>query len=333
MRLTRTCAAAVAKHFDDINEDQFDFHHYCIRKATLRSYVDVLRFEDEAYGADYFREAAAGLIRIYLHLFDNPAYDDDEDPDYSKMSAAERKKAKAIARKKRKAAEKKLEVESSKVEPDNQNGNKPHKTGKQQTADPDPLGKEYLKKDPLDEAAKFSAMLTRYAPKSLESWLLGYDVAVRRKKPLMALQALHKGRAIDSRSGELFVRTVDFADKVESFSDLSDPARLVLTEMTPPLLEHKSVTDFVKDTAATVDSSSSLPYRMSIAKALVASQSGTGAEACAVITKYGTWTRGASVQTCRDALSLLQSFGADAVKSCAEWKAAVKAQFPLLADL
>ncbi len=34
---------AVEKHFADFTEDQFDFHGYCVRKGTLRAYVDVLR--------------------------------------------------------------------------------------------------------------------------------------------------------------------------------------------------------------------------------------------------------------------------------------------------
>ena len=28
----------IAKHFDDFMDDQFDFHTYCLRKMTLRSY-------------------------------------------------------------------------------------------------------------------------------------------------------------------------------------------------------------------------------------------------------------------------------------------------------
>jgi len=78
-----------------------------MRKVTLRAYVSLLRYEDEIYGAEYYRVAAAGIIRIYLRLYDNPEKEEDEEPDYSKMTAAERKKAKAIARKKKKAVEKK----------------------------------------------------------------------------------------------------------------------------------------------------------------------------------------------------------------------------------
>lgn len=44
---------AVDKHFADITEDQFDFHTYCIRKMTLRTYIKMLRLEDELYGHKY----------------------------------------------------------------------------------------------------------------------------------------------------------------------------------------------------------------------------------------------------------------------------------------
>jgi N-alpha-acetyltransferase 15/16, NatA auxiliary subunit len=86
------------KHFEDFVEDQFDFHSYCLRKVTLRAYVSVLRFEDHVHGQQFFCQAAAGIIRIYLMLFDNPSNNESEGTDYSKMTAADRKKAKAIAR-------------------------------------------------------------------------------------------------------------------------------------------------------------------------------------------------------------------------------------------
>jgi len=95
------------KHFEDIHEDQFDFHSYCIRKVTLRAYCNVLDWEDHLWGQPFYRRAAEGTIRIYLMVHDDPsitaAYK--EEPDYSGMSAAEKKKAKAIARKKKKQAD------------------------------------------------------------------------------------------------------------------------------------------------------------------------------------------------------------------------------------
>ena len=46
---------ATVNHFADFDEDAFDFHAYCVRKATLRSYVEMLR---EA------REGAGGAVRL-----------------------------------------------------------------------------------------------------------------------------------------------------------------------------------------------------------------------------------------------------------------------------
>lgn len=54
---------AVEKHYADISEDQFDFHSYCLRKMTLRTYVDMLKFQDRLHSYLYFHKAAVGAIR------------------------------------------------------------------------------------------------------------------------------------------------------------------------------------------------------------------------------------------------------------------------------
>jgi peptide alpha-N-acetyltransferase len=55
---------AVSKHFSDFAEDQFDFHSYCIRKLTLRSYVGLLRMEDRLHHHPFYirvsQRASAG---------------------------------------------------------------------------------------------------------------------------------------------------------------------------------------------------------------------------------------------------------------------------------
>lgn len=35
------------KQYEDIKDDQFDFHMYCFRKYTLRQYLELLAFEDK----------------------------------------------------------------------------------------------------------------------------------------------------------------------------------------------------------------------------------------------------------------------------------------------
>jgi hypothetical protein len=328
--------AAVVKHFDDFNEDQFDFHAYCLRKVTLRAYVSVLRFEDKVFGEDYYCEAAAGIIRIYLYLFENPPTDESEEPDYSKMNAAERKKAKAVARKKKKVAEKK-EAEEEEKEAEAANGNNKkqnQKGGKPAVVEQDPFGKELLKKDPLEEAKKYSSIVVSYAPKRLETWILHYDVSIRRKKPLMALQALHKARSIDPESTELFSRIVDFAGKMDSFTEATDVVRVVMKEETPLLLGGQSVADFVKAAASSVrdNARTDLPTRVSVAKALVETKTSSVADASAVIVTGGISSTKATVENCRNALDALKAFGDEADGAVKQWIADVQGLFPLVSN-
>ena len=93
---------AVEKHFLDFCEDQFDFHGYCLRKVTLRAYVQLLRMQDKLRGHHLFCRAARAAIRCYLVLADKPdpaAVAAQLEVDYAAMTPAARKKAKAAARK------------------------------------------------------------------------------------------------------------------------------------------------------------------------------------------------------------------------------------------
>ncbi|NXY84748.1 NAA16 acetyltransferase, partial [Alcedo cyanopectus] len=62
----------VERHFFEITDDQFDFHTYCMRKMTLRAYVDLLRLEDVLRKHAFYFKAARAAIEIYLKLHDNP---------------------------------------------------------------------------------------------------------------------------------------------------------------------------------------------------------------------------------------------------------------------
>ena len=188
---------AVIKHYEDFHEDQFDFHMYCVRKVTLRSYCKLLKFEDEIWGLPHYGRAAEEVIRIHLRLHDDPTAgknDEDEEPDYSKMSPAERKKAKNIARKKQKKKQAAAQLAENKGDGNNDdaknnntaNGNK--KKGKPHVIDEDPEGKELLALDHLEEAKRFAAILVRHAPRRFSAWALQYDVSIRRGKMLLALQ-------------------------------------------------------------------------------------------------------------------------------------------------
>jgi hypothetical protein len=274
-----------------------------------------------------------------LYLFENPSADESKEPDYSNMNAAEKKKAKAVARKKKKVAEKKEAVEEEEKEAASAaNGNNKkenQKGGKPAIVEEDPFGKELLKKDPLEEAKKYSSILASYAPKSLETWILQYDVSIRRKKPLMALQALHKARSIDPESCELFSRVVDFAGKMDSFAEATDVVRTVMKAETPQLLGGQSVVEFVKAAASKVrdNARTELPTRVAIAKALVQIKTSSVADASAVIVNGGITSTKVTVETCRDALSSLKAFGNESDGAVKQWIADVQGRFPLIANL
>jgi peptide alpha-N-acetyltransferase len=323
--------AAVVKHFDDFHEDQFDFHAYCVRKVTLRAYTEVLRFEDTLLSEDYYFRAASGTIGIYLHLHDHPAImDEDKEPEYSKMSAAERKKTKAIARKKKNQADKKEADKKKKEEEEAQNGDKKGKPG---ADDEDPDGKELMKKDALEEAKNFSSILAKYSPKRLETWTLQYDVSIRRNKTLLALQALFKMKSIAPNHSEYFSRIVDFAVKMPTFTDIPDAVKSVITQESATLLNQKTATEFVAEAAdrARKDATTDLPSRVAIAQALAKTSPSSTDAAASIIVNGGVNTMGVSVETCRQALAALKSLKAEAATK--EWIIAVKERFPLLSDL
>lgn len=72
MEMPKTFFFSSLKHFFEITDDQFDFHTYCMRKMTLRAYVDLLRLEDVLRKHAFYFKAARSAIEIYLKLHDNP---------------------------------------------------------------------------------------------------------------------------------------------------------------------------------------------------------------------------------------------------------------------
>ena len=57
-------AHEVDKHFEEITEDQFDFHTYCMRKMTLCAYMRLLRLEDVLRSHQFYFKAAKLAIEV-----------------------------------------------------------------------------------------------------------------------------------------------------------------------------------------------------------------------------------------------------------------------------
>jgi len=201
-----------SKHLDDIHEDQFDFHNYCLRKSTLKAYVAMLRLQDSLYSHKFYRRAAKDTITIYIDLFDQKVPKDKEAAAAAIASAAangQEGSAPVAAEGELTAAEKKRLKHKKKRE------NKQSETaaaaataaagatgatnGAGKPVDTDPHGAKLLLKDPMEEASKIVKTLVRYCSADPTTHILTYDVFSRQAKWLHCLQALvqlfeHGGR-------------------------------------------------------------------------------------------------------------------------------------------
>lgn len=182
---------SVEKHYADMTEDQFDFHSYCLRKMTLRSYVEMLKFQDRLHSHPYFHKAASGAVRCYIKLYDTPPKSaTEDDDDMSKLLPSQKKKLKQ----KQKKAEARAKKEAEEKNEDESASSGAVKSGKRQVArtmDVDPHGAKLLQvEDPLLEATKYLKLLQKNSSESLETHLLSFEVNMRRQKVLLAFQAV-----------------------------------------------------------------------------------------------------------------------------------------------
>ncbi|KAH7547325.1 hypothetical protein FEM48_Zijuj01G0297800 [Ziziphus jujuba var. spinosa] len=218
---------AVEKHYADITEDQFDFHSYCLRKMTLRTYVEMLKFQDRLHSHAYFHKAAAGAIRCYIKLYDSPPKSTaEEDDDLSKLPPSQKKKMRQKQRKAEARAKKEAE---GKNEESNASG--VSKTGKRNVkpVDPDPHGEKLLQiEDPLSETTKYLKLLQKNSPDSMETHLLSFEVNMRRQKILLAFQAVKQLLRLNAEHPDSHRCLIKFFHKVDSMAaPVTDAEKLI----------------------------------------------------------------------------------------------------------
>ncbi|KAI8986666.1 NMDA receptor-regulated protein 1a [Trametes punicea] len=203
----------IAKIFDDFEDDQFDFHGYSVRKFTINIYLNMLKWEDTLRSHPAYVHAAIAASRILVRVHDDPTVTT-KPASQSHLSDAEKK-----AKKKAKKAEKKVQEDSKKgASANSTNEDKGLDAGPPKDDDPD--GTKLLQApEPLERAAKLLKPLSSLTKDNLEAWFAIYDVAVRRKKYLQALQALNHAHRLDPDSPELHIRVVDFKRRWSSLSD------------------------------------------------------------------------------------------------------------------
>lgn len=198
----------VASHFEDFVEDQFDFHGYCIRKQTMRAYVDMLRFEDGLYRQPAYAKATAGAVKAYLALSDDSLEKRNRG---GEGIEEERKKTEQETKKNK---QKTKEKQSQK-----QNANANTNTNPTEKADPDPDGALLAATpQPLEEATKLIRRLEAAAPDRLSTHTLGFEVYLRKRKYFLAARSCCKAKYACKESGhpDVFYAIVRLARAVSS---------------------------------------------------------------------------------------------------------------------
>ncbi|KAL0974228.1 hypothetical protein UPYG_G00217420 [Umbra pygmaea] len=225
----------IERHFVEITDDQFDFHTYCMRKMTLRSYVDLLKLEDVLRMHPFYYKAARTAIQIYLGLHDSPLIDDikEHQEDAENLNDKELKKLRNKQRRAQKKAQ--LEEEKKNAEKEKQLKNQKKKKedddeeigGPKEELVPDKLAKV---ENPLEEAVKFLTPLKNLVRNKIETHLLAFEIYFRKEKYLLMLQSVKRAFSMDPSHPWLHQCIVRFFKGVSDSKDLPQAVLTVLRQ-------------------------------------------------------------------------------------------------------
>jgi len=195
----------VESHFQDFVEDQFDFHQYCVRKGTMRAYVDMLRLEDGVRASDpIWAEAVCGAVEGYLVLDDQIKEKKKAEEDSAAAAGGGGGGGGGASSSSKR---KKKQQQAAAAAAATANGTAPTTSsginGTAKSKDPDPDGELLAAtEDPLGEASKLAKALMTHTPHSLRAVLAAFEVQVRRGKAGLALQALKAALKITSSNSK-----------------------------------------------------------------------------------------------------------------------------------
>uniref|UniRef100_A0AAQ5XTU6 N-alpha-acetyltransferase 15, NatA auxiliary subunit a n=1 Tax=Amphiprion ocellaris TaxID=80972 RepID=A0AAQ5XTU6_AMPOC len=256
----------IERHFVEITDDQFDFHTYCMRKMTLRSYVDLLKLEDVLRQHPFYYKAARTAIQIYLALHDKPLTDDSKESqaDTENLTDKELKKLRNKQRRAQKKAQ--LEEEKKNAEKEKQLKNQKKKKedddeeigGPKEELIPDKLAKP---DNPLEEAVKFLIPLKNLVRNKIETHLLAFEIYFRKEKYLLMLQSIKRAVAIEPSNPWLHQCLVRFFKGVSESADLAEAVRTVLKQEISRLFGESNPQSFNKNYLKMINAARNLPAR------------------------------------------------------------------------
>lgn len=215
----------IDKILAEIYDDQLDFHSYCLRKMTLRSYIQTVHFEDDLYARPVYVQAASGAIELYAQLHDEQA-------------AAGSEAAQAAAQKRAAVTEKKAAMRAELVAAASKQVERITEDDLMPAPDVDPYGEKlFATSKPLEDAHHYVRKLQVSNPNAIETWLSTFEVALREQKWMLVLRALSLAYAIDAAHPMLHVQLLRFRKAIEA-TPLPDAAAAALKDLSadvPPL--------------------------------------------------------------------------------------------------
>ncbi|XP_052588619.1 N-alpha-acetyltransferase 16, NatA auxiliary subunit isoform X2 [Peromyscus californicus insignis] len=242
----------VERHFFEITDDQFDFHTYCMRKMTLRAYVDLLRLEDTLRRHTFYFKAARSAIEIYLRLHDNPLTSESKQQDVNSEVLSAKELKKMLSKQRRAQKKAKLEEERKHTERERQQKSQKKKREDDVEAASGPkeeLTPEKLERvdNPLEEAIKFLTPLKTLAADNIYTHLLAFEIYFRKGKFLLMLQSVKRAFAIDSNNAWLHECLIKFSKSVSNHSNLPDIVSQVLAQEMKKIFVDKDLHSFNED--------------------------------------------------------------------------------------
>uniref|UniRef100_A0A672YZP5 N-alpha-acetyltransferase 15, NatA auxiliary subunit n=1 Tax=Sphaeramia orbicularis TaxID=375764 RepID=A0A672YZP5_9TELE len=323
----------IERHFVEITDDQFDFHTYCMRKMTLRSYVDLLKLEDVLRQHPFYYKAARTAIQIYLDLHDKPLTDDSKESqaDTENLTDKELKKLRNKQRRAQKKAQ--LEEEKKNAEKEKQLKNQKKKKedddeeigGPKEELIPDKLAKP---ENPLEEAVKFLIPLKNLVRNKIETHLLAFEIYFRKEKYLLMLQSIKRAVAIEPSNPWLHQCLVRFFKGVGESADLAVAVRTVLRHEISRLFGESDPQSFNKNYLS--QHSYSIPHRLAAAKMMVYLEPSSDKMACEIATALDESLSERSIQICTEVLEALRNgqLGAGQQKAAEAYRATCHKIYP-----
>ncbi|XP_018329942.1 N-alpha-acetyltransferase 15, NatA auxiliary subunit isoform X1 [Agrilus planipennis] len=301
----------IDRHFTEIIEDQFDFHTYCMRKMTLRSYMGLLRLEDVLRGHPFYFKAARCAIEVYLHLFDKPLKDEnaEQDIDIENLAPSELKKLRNKQRKARRKAEQEIaQAAQAQVKKDQYHKSKQQGDVEADTPQLDELIPEKLAKvsDPLEQAIKFLQPLQSLAKNRIETHLMAFEIYYRKEKVLLMLQSLKRGYSVSENNPKLHSCLIQFSDFLKRVRDsLDETVKEVLEKETETLLRKKNSTELNSEYLS--KQGDSIEATLECCKVLYQLNPNNQECALKLVTSLDNKFKDVNIQTCANVLKALKS--------------------------